>query len=78
MNDTQKNKLERFMMDTVMSDSVYEVIRDSFLRNRGQRDLQILAAERIAIDLLNDAWKELTKFRSEKEQQVNEIKQVGL
>ena len=78
MNDITKNKLERFMMDTVMSDSVYEVIRDSFLRNRGQRDLQILAAERIAIDLLNDAWKELTKFRSEKEQQANEIKQVGL
>jgi hypothetical protein len=78
MNETEKNKINRFMMDTVMSNSVYEVIRNAFLKNKGQRDLQILAAERIAIDLLEDAWKELLKFKSEKEQQTNEIKQVGL
>lgn len=78
MNDIQQNKLERFAMDTVVSDSVYSLIRKSFLSRKGQRDVQILAAERIALELLDEAWKELSKYRIENNQESTGNKQIGL
>lgn len=66
------------MMDDTMVQAVYEVMRDSFLKNKGQRDIQIMAAERIAIDLLADAWKELLKFKKSDKNQPTLTKQVGL
>jgi flagellin-specific chaperone FliS len=61
MKDHQKQKIQRFLQDEVMSSSVYDVILSSFLKSQGSEDVNVLAAERIAISLLQDAWKELKK-----------------
>jgi hypothetical protein len=67
MNDTQKKKIARFMSDEVMSGAVLEVLRETYLKKSPDRDVQNLAAQRIAIELLNDGWRELKKFKTEQE-----------
>lgn len=78
MDEIQKNKLERFMMDEKMSNTVYLVLQDAFLRNKGQRDVQVLAAERIALDLLDNAWTELSKYKKVENSVAPILRQVGL
>lgn len=63
MNDTQKQKLNRFLNDEVMSKSVYEVLLQSYLRPKERSDVNLLAASRLAIDLLQEGWKELAKYQ---------------
>lgn len=63
MNQTQKDKVIRFLDDSVMSDSVYELLLGSFLKDRGVRDVNVLAAERLAVDFLNRAWKDMSVVR---------------
>lgn len=61
MNDTQKAKISRFLADKVMSEAVYDVLRESFLKDK-TRDIHVLAASRLALDLLRDGWKELERI----------------
>jgi len=64
MNDTQKAKITRFLDDQVMSASVYEVLHKTFAGPIGKaNDIHVLAAERLAISMLDMAWKELEKHR---------------
>lgn len=68
MKEEQKKvKISKFLADESMSDTVYLAIRDSFLKKRGVKDVQVLAAERLAVDLLEDAWKELERYATEVE-----------
>lgn len=66
------------MMDEAMVNAVYDVVRDSFLKSKGVRNVEILAAERLAVDLLNDAWKELEKFKVTDGDKSPPLRQVGL
>jgi hypothetical protein len=59
----RKERISRFLKDVRMSEAVKEVLRSSFLKTKGQRDVQVLAAERIALDLLEEAWKDLQKYQ---------------
>lgn len=63
MNETEINKVQRFINDPLMSGVVYGVLRDAFLKKRGPRDVQVLAAERLAVDLLDEGWQELLKHK---------------
>lgn len=79
MDSRQKEeKIKRFLSDTLMEESVLEVLRDSFLRKRPQSDVQMLAASRLALDFLEDGWKDLHKFKGESGTQKKELAQVGL
>lgn len=79
MNEDLKiNRIELFLRDAAMSQAVYEVIQKAFLTSGGNKDVQYLAAERIAIDLLANAWKELSKYRRSVDKDPVELKQVGL
>lgn len=78
MNEIKADKLKRFMLDETMSDAVYEVVQSAFLRGRGLRDVQLLAAERLALDLLEDAWSELERFKPRENGESPPLKQVGL
>jgi len=67
MNKTQEDKLQRFMNDAVMADTVYQVLLDSFLVERPNQDVYVLAASRLSIDFLKQGWKELERYaRKEK------------
>ncbi len=78
MNDLQRSKIERFVKDEAMVDAVYELVKGYFLKFRGQRDVQVLAAERLALDFLGEAWKELEKFKDEKDKQSARPRQIGM
>lgn len=82
MNKNQIEKVQRFLADKVMSDAVYEVVRATFLKSRATTikypDVNFLAAERIAADLLEEAWKELGRLKVEDDTKQEPKKQVGL
>lgn len=69
MDETQKEKINRFLSDEVMAGAVKKVLVDAFLKDRGDKDVQTLAASRIAIDLLEDGWKTLNKVKNKEEKE---------
>lgn len=54
--------IRRFVEDKATSTAVYEMIRSIFLRRRKMDDVQTLAAERLALFLLEDAIGELDRL----------------
>lgn len=77
-DELKKQKIKQFLNDKLMSVSVKEVLRESFLKARGERDVYKLASERMAIDLLEEGFKDLSKIalKEEKSQKISE--QPGL
>lgn len=66
MNLTKEKsaKIKYFLEDRIMSEAVKEVIINTFLEESEAKDVNTLAAERIAIKLLNKAYKKLEDYRS--------------
>jgi len=73
-----EEKLKRFVADRAMYDAVYEVLLDTFIKTRAKVDVHALAAERLAINLLGDAWKELEKYKSSSSAKAERPAQPGL
>jgi hypothetical protein len=71
-------KIKRFLDDRVMERSVYNSIRDSFLKKREGSDTAMLASSMLAIYLLEDAWRDLYKHKPEQQSKKKEIDQIGL
>lgn len=78
LNSTQKQKIKGFIADITMSNAVKGVLRETFLKNSGVNDVQTLAAERIAINLLEEGFKELRKYSFQTEKEEKDRVQVGL
>jgi hypothetical protein len=78
MNKTEQQKVRNFLSDEIMANAVRGVLLQSFIKKRDRSDVNVIAAERIAIDLLEDAWKDLEKLRSKAEVEKRELTQVGL
>ena len=65
MNEELKEqKIKRFLADEVMSFFVRDALRDTFLKPAKETDVQYLAASRIALDLLDQGFKDLQQYRS--------------
>ena len=73
-----EEKLRRFINDIGMSNAVYNVLLESFLKESKEKDVNTLAASRIAIDLLRQGWKDLDKFKQIKEVDSREGENIGL
>jgi hypothetical protein len=73
-------KLNRFMSDKVMSQAVYDIILSSFLKRKTHAEMgtEILASSMLAVYALEDAWKELNKFKTENLQKEENNRQIGL
>lgn len=69
-NEFQKSKIQKFFLDKSMVDVVKDIMIKSFLKPRGH-DVHLLAASKLAVDYLNEAFKEmellLDKNQPEKE-----------
>ena len=78
MNPDQKSKIIRFLDDQAMSQVVYDVLLRSFLKASKDRDVQNLAASMIAVERLDDAWKELAKLKNEQKVEREDRLQIGL
>jgi hypothetical protein len=66
------NKLRTFVSDKAMSEAVYDVIYRFFLKRRKTDDVQVLASERLALFLLEDAWRDLAKYGNEAKEKKDE------
>lgn len=75
---TKQEKIARFLADKTMSDAVYGVLLDTFLERDTSLDVQTLAAERIAINNLQDAWKVLERYKAESERQPRSSSNPGI
>ena len=61
-----------------MSEAIKEAQLACFLRSRGNRDVYTLAAERIAIELLNLSFNELERIAQDENGENKELTQPGL
>ena len=78
MNTFNTEKIKRFVRDEAMMASVFGIIQESFLKPRTEKDVYYLAAKSLAIEFLEDARRDLNRYKEEEEKKSNEIKQIGL
>lgn len=78
MESPHDEKIKRFLNDSIMAEAVYGVLLQSFLKQQDRKDIHMLAASRIAIDLLDDAWKELKKRKNAEVIERRPLKQNGM
>ena len=78
MDEYEKEKIKMFVSDKVMMEAVKKVVLASYLKPQKDKDVQTLAASRIAIDLLQDAWRDLKKISLEEQGDIKKLKQIGL
>lgn len=78
MTQDKKEKLVRFMKDERTVEAVKEVLLNSFIKPQPTKEVNYLAACRVAIDLLEEGWKELLKYKSVENEQSTVVNQVGL
>ena len=71
-------KLRQFINDETLSSAVFNVLMEEFIRPRRIPDTNYLAASRIAIDQLQEAWKVLKNYKNEKSKEGLTIKNIGL
>lgn len=78
LNETQKHKIKSFLGDKMMSEAVKYVLLEQYMKARKGGDVQMLASQMLAVNMLEEAWKELRKYASQTEKEVREREQVGL
>lgn len=79
MNSIEQEKLKRFANDLTMSDAVYKLLLDAFLKSKITQDVYILAASRLSVDFLNQAWKELMTYKNDPNLKVvTSVDNIGL
>lgn len=74
----KKEKISRFLRDERMSEAVREVIQTAFLKPQTNKDIYYLAACRVALDLLEDAWRELNRYKESESDKTQSGNNIGL
>jgi len=78
VDSNQKAKIKAFMSDKVMNKAVKSVMLDAFMKAK-DGDIHMKAAQMVAINLLEDAFKELNKFASQQEKLEKDVEEnIGL
>lgn len=77
LNSTEKQKIKRFVSDVTMFKVVKDVLRESFLKDR-KGDVQILASQMLAVNMLDEGFKELGKEAKRVEQEDKPKEQIAL
>lgn len=79
MEEEQKKEyIKNFINNRAMSQAVYDVLLDIFLKSEPKVDVHVLASQKLAIDLLLLSWKELEKLKNEVQVDNSERTQIGL
>lgn len=65
MTKEREERLKKFANDRATSEAVRAFVLSIFLKPRSKLDVHEQAAERIAINLLQDAWADLERLRTE-------------
>lgn len=61
-----------------MAEAVYQAILDSFLLTHDTTDIHYLAAERISVEKLKLAWKQLERYGEVEKKEGYTLTQVGM
>jgi len=77
LNKTEKQKIKMFLADKLTKDAVKKVLRESFIKAK-DGDIHMKAAQMMAVNLLEEGFKELKKYSNKAEQEIKEVTQVGL
>ena len=77
MTKDQEAKIKGFINDRQMSGAVYNVLLESFLKER-TKEVHVLAAAYLAVDFLKQAWRELERTGRQEEKETVKLKQIGL
>lgn len=70
-------KISRFLKDAAMSEAVKSVLLAAFLK-KNATTVPELAAERLAITLVQDAWRDLELYKSPSDGETSERTQEAL
>ena len=62
-NQLKKEKLSRFANDEAMSQAVHNFLLDKFLSDNIINEVNVLAASRLSVKFLNEAWRELEAYK---------------
>lgn len=63
MTESEKAKIRAFMSDTGMQTTVKNLLRDVFLEARIPADVNLLAAQTLAYQFLEDGWRTMERYR---------------
>lgn len=77
LNQTQKNKIRGFISDEMMSDAVRVVLEGTFKKKRND-DVGTLAAQMMALNLLEEGFKELSRYLNETAKEKKSVDNPGL
>ncbi len=72
-----EEKLKQFVNDKVMKDAVYTYLLNEFLSDNVVKEVNVLAASRLAVDFLKQGFKRMERVINKKPEPES-IKQVGL
>lgn len=76
MRESQVMKIRHFLSDKEMCETVRSVLISSFMKKR-EADVQYLAAQTLAYQMLEDGWHELLSYRP-KQKKPEKAAQIGL
>lgn len=65
------------MHDTLMSESVYQTLLDSFLKKR-DGDVNLKAAQMLAIDMFTEGWRDLERLKDKEISTNKNNRQIGM
>ena len=72
LNDSQESRLKRFLNDRETSEILFDVLQDSFLKARANKEVHYLAAKSLAVEFLEEARRDLDKYREAKDNDRND------
>ena len=78
MHISKIEKVRKFLADKDMEGTIHEVLLKAFLKKRSDADVNLKAAQMVAVELLEEGWKELEKLKAEGEQSTPDRVQPGL
>lgn len=62
MDPLKKDKIQRFLADEGMANTIFEELREFFLENHGEKDIYLLGARSMSVDLLAKARNRLIQL----------------
>ena len=71
-------KIRRFLADEAMASFVKESLREAFLKPSSETDTAYLASRFLAVELLEQGWKDLAKYQSDNRERAPSPPQPGM
>jgi len=78
MNQLNQEQIKRFANNTELNEAVKEVLLKTFMKEKSGADVNILASQTLAINLLHEAWREIEEYKNRPQTEDNQRSQIGI